>query len=141
MQQYDYHGTLVNGFINSVLGQRDVTVTTEGYNYIALNDDVYVYTGVTSANADQSNLGFLLSNQRTKETRFYDAPGATEYAAMSSAQGVVQDLGYTATFPLLLNIAGEPTYFIPLKDQSSLVKKMCIRDRLSRATCLTSSLS
>ena len=122
MQQYDYHGTLINGFINSVLGQRDVTVTTQGYNYIAMNDDVYVYTGVTSANADQSNLGFLLSNQRTKETKFYEAPGATEYAAMSSAQGVVQDLGYTATFPLLLNIAGEPTYFIPLKDQANLVK-------------------
>ena len=122
MQQYDYHGTLVNGFINSILGQRGVTVTTEGYNYIALNDDVYVYTGVTSANADQSNLGFLLSNQRTKETRFYDAAGATEVAAMGSAQGVVQDLGYTATFPLLLNIADQPTYFIPLKDQSNLVK-------------------
>lgn len=122
MEQYDYHGTLVNGFINSILGQRDVTVTTEGYNYIALNDDVYVYTGVTSANADQSNLGFLLSNQRTKETKFYDAPGATEYAAMASAQGVVQDLGYVATFPLLLNTAGEPTYFIPLKDAANLVK-------------------
>ena len=66
MEQYDYHGTLINGFINSVLGQRDVTVTTQGYNYIALNDDVYMYTGVTSANADQPNLGFLLSNQRTK---------------------------------------------------------------------------
>ena len=122
MEQYDYHGTLVNGFINSILGQRDVTVTTEGYNYIALNDDVYVYTGITSANADQSNLGFLLSNQRTKETRFYDAPGATEYAAQISAQGVVQDLGYVATFPLLLNIADQPTYFIPLKDQANLVK-------------------
>ena len=122
MQQYDYHGTLVNGFINSILGQRDVTITTEGYNYIALNDDVYVYTGITSANADQSNLGFLLSNQRTKETKYYDAPGATEYAAMSSAMGVVQDLGYQATFPLLLNISGEPTYFIPLKDQANLVK-------------------
>ena len=122
MEQYDYHGTLVNGFLNSILGQRDVTVTTDGYNYIALNDDVYVYTGVTSANADQSNLGFLLSNQRTKETKFYAAPGATEYAAMGSAQGEVQDLGYTATFPLLLNIAGEPTYFIPLKDATNLVK-------------------
>ena len=122
MQQYDYHGTLINGFINSVLGQRDVTITTQGYNYIALNDDVYVYTGITSANADQSNLGFLLSNQRTKETKYYDAPGATEYAAMDSAQGVVQDLGYIATFPLLLNISGEPTYFIPLKDQGNLVK-------------------
>ena len=122
MEQYDYHGTLVNGWLNSVLGQKDVTVTTQGYNYIALNDDVYMYTGVTSANADQSNLGFLLCNMRTKETHFYTAPGATEAAAQRSAEGVVQDLGYTATFPLLLNIAGEPTYFIPLKDAASLVK-------------------
>lgn len=122
MEQYDYHGTLVNGFINSIFGQRDVTITTDDSNYIALNDDVYMYTGITSANADQSNLGFLLSNQRTKETKFYSAPGATEAAAMASAQGVVQDLKYTATFPLLLNIAGEPTYFIPLKDATNLVK-------------------
>ncbi len=122
MEQYDYHGTYVHGFINSVLGQRDVTLTTDGYNYIAMNDDVYVYTGVTSANADQSNLGFLLCNMRTKETRYYVAPGATEYAAERSAEGVVQDLGYEATFPLLLNVAGEPTYFIPLKDQTQLVK-------------------
>ena len=122
MEQYDYHGTLVNGFINSILGQKDVTMTTEGYNYIAMNDDVYAYTGVTSANADQSNLGFLLTNMRTKETHYYVAPGATEYAAMASAMGVVQDLGYNATFPLLLNIAGEPTYFIPLLDATSLVK-------------------
>jgi hypothetical protein len=122
MQQYDYHGTLVNGFINSILGQRGVTITTDGYNYIAMNDDVYVYTGVTSANADQSNLGFLLCNMRTKQTTFYEAPGATEAAARASAEGVVQDLGYKSTFPLLLNIAGEPTYFIPLLDATNLVK-------------------
>ena len=122
MQQYDYHGTLVHGFINSILGQKDVTVTTDGYNYIAMNDDVYAYTGVTSANADQSNLGFLLCNMRTKQTTFYEAPGATEAAARASAEGVVQDLGYKSTFPLLLNIAGEPTYFIPLLDATNLVK-------------------
>ena len=122
MEQYDYHGTLVHGFINSILGQRDVTVTTDGYNYIAMNDDVYAYTGVTSANADQSNLGFLLCNMRTKETHFYEAPGATENAARLSAEGVVQDLKYQSTFPLLLNIAEEPTYFIPLKDNTNLVK-------------------
>ena len=122
MQQYDFYGTLVHGFINSILGQRDVTQTTSGYNYIAMNDDVYAYTGVTSANADQSNLGFLLCNMRTKETHFYTAPGATEAAAQLSAEGVVQDLGYRATFPLLLNIAGEPTYFIPLLDATNLVK-------------------
>ena len=122
MEQYDYHGTLINGFINSIFGQRDVTQTTQGYNYIAMNDDVYMYTGVTSANADQSNLGFLLCNLRTKETHFYTAPGATEYAAEASAEGVVQDLGYIATFPILLNISGEPTYFIPMKDAANLVK-------------------
>lgn len=122
MSQYDYHGTLVHGFLNSIFGQKDVTKTTEGYNYIAMNDDVYVYTGVTSANADQSNLGFLLCNMRTKETRFYTAPGATEAAARLSAEGKVQHLHYTATWPILLNIAGEPTYFIPLLDATNLVK-------------------
>lgn len=122
MGQYNYHGRYVNGFWNSIFGQRNVTVTTEGYNYIALNDDVYMYTGVTSITGDQSNVGFLLSNQRTKETTYYQAPGAVERSAMNSAEGVVQDLRYTATWPLLLNIAGEPTYFISLKDANQLVK-------------------
>ncbi len=123
MSQYDFYGTYINGFFNSIIGQRDVTVTTSGYNYIALDDDVYVYTGVTSVGQDESNLGFLLSNQRTKETTYYAAPGAIETSAQLSAQGVVQDLGYTATFPLLLNVAGEPTYFMSLKDASQLVKQ------------------
>ena len=123
MEQYDYHGTYVNGFLNSLFGQRDVTVTTEGYNYIAMNDDVYMYTGVTSDSSDQSNIGFLLSNQRTKETVYYAAPGAVEQSAINSAEGMVQDLGYKATWPLLLNVAGEPTYFMSLKDASQLVKQ------------------
>ena len=122
MEQYDYHGMYVNGFWNSIFGQRDVTVTTDGYNYIAMDDDVYMYTGVTSVTGDQSNVGFLLSNQRTKETTYYKAPGAVERSAMYSAQGVVQDLGYQATWPLLLNISGEPTYFMSMKDANQLVK-------------------
>lgn len=122
LQQYTYYGKYVNGFFNSILGQRDVTMPTTGFNYIAIDDDVYVYTGVTSVNSDQSNLGFLLFNQRTKDTTFYTAPGATEVAAQRSAEGVVQDLQYQATIPLLLNIADQPTYFIPLKDATELVK-------------------
>ena len=120
--QYDYHGVYVNGFINSLIGQKDVTVSTDGYNYLAMNDDVYMYTGITSVSSDESNIGFLLSNQRTKETTYYSAPGAIETSAMASAEGVVQDLGYSSTFPLLLNIGGEPTYFMSLKDSSDLVK-------------------
>ena len=42
---------------------------------------------------------------------------------MSSAEGQVQNLGYRSTFPLLLNIADEPTYFMALKDGAGLVKK------------------
>ena len=122
MQQYDYHGAYVNVFINSLFGQRDVTVTTEGYNYIAIGDDVYMYTGVTSVVSDESNIGFILSNQRTKETRFYLVAGAKEYSAMDSAQGQVQQMKYTATFPLLLNISDQPTYFMALKDAAELVK-------------------
>lgn len=123
IQLYDYHGTLVNGFFNSILGQKGCLKTTEGYNYLALDDDVWVYTGVTSVSGDRSNVGFVLINQRTKETRYYEVAGAEEYSAMGSAEGQVQNLGYTATFPLLLNIADEPTYFIALKDNAGLVKK------------------
>jgi len=120
---YDYHGILKNGYFNSILGQKDCLQSTNGYNYIALDDDVWVYSGVTSVSGDQSNVGFVLMNQRTMETRFYKVEGAIEDSAMSSAEGQVQNLGYVATFPLLLNIADEPTYFMALKDASGLVKK------------------
>lgn len=123
MEQYDYYGTLSNGYLNSLFTQRNCLVTTDGYNYIASHDDVWVYTGVTSVNGDESNVGFVLMNQRTKETNYYQIAGAEEFSAMSSAEGQVQHLGYTATFPLLLNVGGEPTYFIALKDGAGLVKK------------------
>ncbi|HIY30274.1 MAG TPA: CvpA family protein [Candidatus Mediterraneibacter avicola] len=122
VELYDYYGSLKHGFINSVLGQKDCLKTTDGYNYLAIDDDVWVYTGVTSITGDQSNVGFVLMNQRTMETKFYEVEGATEDSAMSSAEGQVQNLKYTATFPLLLNISGEPTYFIALKDDAGLVK-------------------
>ena len=122
MEQYDYYGMYKNGFLNSIFGQRDVTLTTDGYNYIAIGDDVYMYTGVTSVTSDQSNIGFILSNQRTKETRFYSVSGATEQSARESAQSQVQQMSYIATFPLLLNIADQPTYFMALKGADGLVK-------------------
>ncbi len=122
IRQYDYYGMYHNGFFNSIFGQRDVTVTTSGYNYLAIGDDVWVYTGVTSVGGDESNIGFLLSNQRTKETHYYAVAGAEEFSAMGSAEGQVQQMRYSATFPLLLNIADQPTYFMALKDASQLVK-------------------
>ncbi|MCI5649714.1 MAG: CvpA family protein [Fusicatenibacter sp.] len=123
LELYNYHGRLVNGYFNSIFGQKGCLKTTEGYNYIAMEDDVWVYTGITSVNSDQSNVGFVLMNQRTMETRYYAIPGAEEFSAMRSAEGQVQNLGYEAAFPLLLNIGGEPTYILALKDEAGLVKK------------------
>ncbi len=120
---YDYYGTLRHGYWNSRFGQKDALQTTDGYNYIAMEDDVWVYTGVTSVGSDESNVGFVLMNQRTAETRYYSISGAEEFSAMASAEGQVQHLGYKATFPLLLNTGGEPTYFLALKDAAGLVKK------------------
>ena len=123
MELYNYYGIYKHGFFNSILGQKDCLKATNGYNYIALDDDVWVYTGVTSVSGDQSNVGFVLMNQRTMETKYYKIEGAIEDSAMSSAEGQVQNLGYQATFPLLLNISDQPTYFMALKDGAGLVKK------------------
>ena len=123
IQQYNYYGTLVHGYINSIFGQKGCLKSTDGYNYMAMEDDVWVYTGVTSVSGDQSNVGFVLINQRTRETRYYKVNGAEEYSAMGSAEGQIQNLGYKATFPILLNISNEPTYFMALKDGAGLVKK------------------
>ncbi len=122
LQQYNFHGLYQGGFINSIFGQSGCTQTTSDFNYIAQDDDVWLYTGITSVGSDQGNIGFILVNQRTKEARYYPSAGAEESSARSSAEGAVQQFSYTATSPLLLNIGGQPTYFMSLKDASQLVK-------------------
>ncbi len=122
MKQYNYFGMYQNGWFNSFIGQRGVTITANDYNYIAKDGCVYLYTGITSVVSDNSNIGFILTNQRTKETKYYPCAGAQETAAMSSAEGIVQYMNYDATFPLLLNISNQPTYFMALKDTGGLVK-------------------
>ena len=122
IEQVDNWGTYKEGFLNSLFGQKNVVNTTEGYNYLIMHDDVYLYTGITSVSSDESNLGFILTNLRTKETRFYQVPGAEEYSAMASAEGLVQQMRYTSTFPLLINLNNRPTYLVSLKDNAGLVK-------------------
>ncbi len=122
VEQYDYYGRYGKGFWNSILGQENCVKTTEGSNYIALDDDVWLYTGVTSLTSDESIVGFVLVNQRTKETRLYRVSGGKESAGMDAAAGLVQEKEYTATFPLLVNIGGEPTYFMSLKDKAQTVQ-------------------
>ena len=128
IEQLDDWGTYQRGFINSIFGQKGVVITTEGYNYTTMNNDVYLYTGVTSIAKDASNIGFVMTNMRTKETHFYRVPGAEEYSAMASARGQVQQMKYEATFPLLINLNNRPTYLMSLKDNAGLVKMYAFVD-------------
>ena len=128
INQLSYNGKYRSGFWNSVFGQKGVLQPTDGYNYLAIDDDVWLYTGMTSVSGDESNVGFVLVNLRTKETRYYSVPGAEEYSAMSSAEEQVQHLNYRATFPILLNIGDRPTYFMSLKGDAGLVKMYAFVD-------------
>lgn len=121
-KKYDWYGTLSDGFWNSVIGQKGCKVTTDDYGYKIIEDDVWIYTGVTSVTGDQSNIGFILINQRTSEAKYYKVSGAEEHSAMDSAEGAVQEKGYQASFPSLINVAGKPTYIMVLKDAAGLVK-------------------
>ncbi|HHT96574.1 MAG TPA: CvpA family protein [Clostridiales bacterium] len=122
LDQYDNYGIYQKGFWNSLIGQKGVRETTSGYNYIPQGDDNWIYTGITSVGKDESNIGFILMNKRTKETHLYPISGAEEFSAMESAEGAVQHLEYKATFPLLLKIENQPTYLVSLKDSGELVK-------------------
>lgn len=128
IRQLNWNGGLQSGFFNSIFAQKGVLQTTEGYNYLAIDDDVYLYTGMTSVGADESNVGFVLVNMRTKDAKFYKMSSAEEFSAMESAEGAVQEKGYISTFPILLNIGNKPTYFMSLKDEAGLVKMYALVD-------------
>lgn len=125
-QRYDWYGELASGFFNSVFAKKDCKRVTDDFGYKMFDDDVWVFTGVTSVASDQSNIGFVLMNSRTAEIRYYGIPGAEEYSVMRSAEGEVQHLGYTASFPSVINVGGQPTYIMALKDKGSLVKQYAL---------------
>ncbi len=121
-QKYDWHGMLRGGYINSAFAQADCVVTTDDFGYKIIGNDVYIFTGVTSTSNDEANIGFILANSRTGTYKYYAVPGAEEYSAMSAAEGSVQQYRYTASFPTLINVDGEATYIMVLKDASGIVK-------------------
>lgn len=127
-RKYNWYGMLSDGFWNSIIGQKDCKKTTEDYGYKVIDNDVWIYTGVTSVIDDSSNIGFVMVNARTGEARYFNVAGAEEFSAMEAAEGQVQNLGYDAAFPSLINIDGRPTYFMVLKDKGNLVKQYALVD-------------
>lgn len=127
-QKYNWYGELSDGFWNSIIGQKDCKKATEDYGYKVMDNDVWIYTGVTSVIDDSSNIGFVMVNARTGKASYFNVAGAEEFSAMEAAEGQVQNLGYDAAFPSLINIDGRPTYFMVLKDKGSLVKQYALVD-------------
>lgn len=126
MPQLSWWGKYVRGFWNTLFGKRDMLMITEGYNVIYGQDErSYFYTGLSSVGSDEGTVGFTLIDTRNKSTHLYRVSGATEYAAMRSAEGKVQNFRYSATFPILVNLNAKPTYFMTLKDSAGLVKMFC----------------
>ena len=121
-EKFDWQGLYSGGFLNSIIGNVGCKQTTDDYGYVALEDDVWYFTGVTSVTADKSNVGFMLSNARTGEYKFYPVIGAEEHSAMAAAEGQVQEKGYVASFPSLVNVSGQATYILVLKDDTGIVK-------------------
>ena len=122
-EKYNWYGTLSGGFINSIIGNVGCKQATDDFGYVVLGDDVWYFTGVTSAvSDDKSNIGFILTNARTGEYKFYPVIGAEEHSAMAAAEGEVQEKGYIASFPSLINVSGQATYIMVLKDAVGLVK-------------------
>ena len=140
VEQYNWYGKLSGGFWNSVFGKKGCKKCTEtvngnssddededetfapDYGYVAKDGDIWIYTGVTSVNDDASNIGFIMVNERTAEAHYYVVAGADESSAMAAAEGEVQEKGYQASFPSLINVDDQPTYIMVLKDASGIVK-------------------
>lgn len=120
--KYNWYGLYSGGYFNSIIGNKGCKQTTDDFGYLALDNDVWYFTGVTSVTGDESNIGFILSNARTGEYKYYQVNGAEEYSAMGAAEGEVQETGYKASFPALINVYGEATYIMVLKDSNGLVK-------------------
>ncbi len=128
IEEVNNHGMYKDGFLNSIFGQKDVIVTSEGYNYLEKDGDIWIYSGLTSANSDAANLGFILVNLRTHEGLKINSAGANEISAMNSAMGHVKNYGYHATFPILVNVNSKPTYLMALKDDAGLIKMYAMVD-------------
>lgn len=122
-EQLNYYGKYQNGFINSIFGQEGLLQTTNGSRHIYNNDDLSLYTGMTSIGSDESTVGMAFIDVTTKNAYLYSLTGATEDAAKKSAEGKVQNLGYKASFPIPVNVNGEGAYFITLKDAEGLIKQ------------------
>lgn len=119
--QLNYWGSLQDGWINSVFAQRGVLQTSDGTRVIMNEGELYYFTGLTSAGNDESTIGFVYAGMKTKETRLFRFPGATEDAAMNKALTLLPQNNISTSFPIPINVDGTPTYFILIKGEDGRI--------------------
>ncbi len=124
LNQIDNSGNYVHGIFN--FSNKDKFRSSEGDIVVYNDGKCYLFTGLTSIGADESAIGFMMVDMVTKQPMMYQISGATEVAAQKSAEGKVQNLRYKASFPLILNVDNEPTYFMTLKDAEGLIKQYAL---------------
>ncbi len=120
-EHLNYWGSLQEGWLNSIFAQRGVLQTSTGTRVIMNEGELFYFTGLTSAGNDESTIGFVYANMRTKETRLFRFPGATEEAAMNKALTLIPQNNISTSFPIPLNVNNNPTYFILIKGEDGRI--------------------
>ena len=124
-QASDYY-SLKGGYWNSVFQQKGVMSvdSSEGdYNYVSIDDEIYIFTGIRPIKLDStSTTGLLFMNKRTGEAMELNLAGVSLTTAQNTVVGTIQEKAYNPTTPSLQNIGGYPTYVMSLKDNSGVVR-------------------
>ncbi len=115
IKHLNYYGALQSGWFNSFLAQKGVLQASSGTRTVTVDGRLHYFTGLTSAGSDESTVGFVYMDTKTKETRLYYFPGATEYAAMAKTITLLPQNNISSSFPIPINIQGVPTYFMLIK--------------------------
>lgn len=112
--------TYKNGFWNTLFTKKEVFQLSDGYNYFIKDGNTWYVSCITSPNNnDQTSVGFIIVNLKTKESVRYSNPGITEMRAREIAQGDerVKAQNLDSTWPILITYHNVPTYFVVLKNE------------------------
>ncbi|SCN25556.1 hypothetical protein N3C_2372 [Clostridium sp. N3C] len=144
-EQYNiYYGKYKNGFLNSIIGKKDVQIPTYWNSGVELpglsiesnqvvpvvgsDGQMYFFTDHTNTNADSTTMtGYTLMNTRTGETIYYKTPSLLNgQGAMNSIEKLLgaEKANWATAQPILYNIYGIDTWIVPVinKTDGSFVK-------------------
>lgn len=112
----------------------------DGYNSVlSPSSEILFYTGITPANQAETLIGFVLISPRTGDAKFYSVSGSEESSAQLAAEGLVSDFKYSASFPTVVNVEGNATFFMTLKDKAGIVQAYSFCNMKQYSKCVQAS--